>query len=181
MNLAMNFSALVDSEQGMPTTSSLRVAEVFKKNHRDVLRAIKKLECSKGFTERNFALSEYVDATGRKLPYYNITKDGFVFLAMGFTGKEAAKFKEDYINAFNWMHENLIKRGMSLMQRHNFVSLKYDRRKEHISDSARNMRSWQDEKPLFLEELEQIEKEIQPYLPNIEINNQDHQKDEDDE
>lgn len=169
MNAVINFDSLVDSRHGMPTTSSLRVAEVFKKNHRDVLRAIKKLECSKGFTERNFALSEYTDATGRKLPYYNITKDGFVFLAMGFTGKEAAKFKEDYINAFNWMQENLIKRGMSMMQRHNFVSLKFTRRKETISDSARNMRSWQDEKPLLLEELEQIEREIQPYLPQLDV------------
>ena len=60
MNGVVNFDSLVDSRHGMPTTSSLRVAEVFKKNHRDVLRAIKRLECSKGFTERNFALSEYM-------------------------------------------------------------------------------------------------------------------------
>ncbi len=42
MNGVVNFDSLVDSRHGMPTTSSLRVAEVFKKNHRDVLRAIKK-------------------------------------------------------------------------------------------------------------------------------------------
>ena len=58
---------------------------------------------------------------------------------------------------------------MSMMQRHNFVSLKFTRRKETISDSARNMRSWQDEKPLLLEELEQIEREIQPYLPQLDV------------
>ena len=169
MNAIVNFDSLVDSQKGMPTTTSLRVAEVFKKNHRDVLRAIKKLECSQEFTERNFALSEYIDKTGRKLPYYNITKDGFVFLAMGFTGKEAARFKEDYINAFNWMQENLVKRGMSLMQRHNFVSLKYTKRKESVSDSARNMRSWQDDQPVLLGELEQIEREIQPLLPQLDL------------
>ena len=29
---------------------------------------------------------------------------------MGFTGDKAAKFKEDYINAFNWMQETLQRR-----------------------------------------------------------------------
>ena len=38
---------------------------------------------------------------------YYIARDGFVFLAMGFTGKIAAKFKEAYIEAFNEMEERL--------------------------------------------------------------------------
>jgi Rha family phage regulatory protein len=69
------------------------------------LRAIKKLDCSQEFNERNFTLVEYVDAKGEKRPMYQMTKDGFVFLVMGFTGSKAAKFKEDYINAFNEMYE----------------------------------------------------------------------------
>jgi hypothetical protein len=36
-----------------------------------------------------------------------MTKDGFVFLAMGFTGKEAARWKESYLEAFNSMEEAL--------------------------------------------------------------------------
>lgn len=43
----------------------------------------------------------------RKLPCYQITRDGFAFLAMGFTGKRAAQFKEAYINAFNQMEKQL--------------------------------------------------------------------------
>nr|WP_283248226.1 Rha family transcriptional regulator [Marinomonas sp. A3A] len=38
---------------------------------------------------------------------YRITRDGFVFLAMGFTGTKAAQFKEAYINAFNQMEKQL--------------------------------------------------------------------------
>jgi hypothetical protein len=34
-----------------------------------------------------------------------MTKDGFVFLVMGYRGKKAAKFKEAYINRFNAMEE----------------------------------------------------------------------------
>ncbi|WP_249411562.1 Rha family transcriptional regulator [Marinomonas sp. A3A] len=38
---------------------------------------------------------------------YRITRDGFVFLAMGFTGTKAAQFKEAYINALNQMEKQL--------------------------------------------------------------------------
>ncbi|MEK5750208.1 Rha family transcriptional regulator, partial [Acinetobacter nosocomialis] len=69
----------------------------------DVLRKLESLDCSSEFTERNFTLSEYVDSTGRKLPMFEMTKDGFIFLVMGFTGAKAAQIKEAYINTFNHM------------------------------------------------------------------------------
>lgn len=92
---------------GALTVTSRQVAEHFGKQHRDVLRAIRNLECSGDFTERNFAPSEYVDVTGRSLPQMLMTRDGFAFLAMGFTGKEAARWKETYIAAFNAMEQRL--------------------------------------------------------------------------
>lgn len=46
---------------------------------------------------------------GEKRPMYYLTRDGFTFLAMGFTGRVAAQFKEAYINAFNEMEEMLRK------------------------------------------------------------------------
>lgn len=88
-------------------TTSQKVAEVFGKLHKDVLRRLNTLDCSQDFTERNFTLSEYKDSTGRKLTMYQMTKDGFMFLVMGFTGKKAAQIKEAYINAFNEMAEEL--------------------------------------------------------------------------
>lgn len=94
---------LVIVKEGKALCTSLMVAEKFEKRHADILRAIQNLECSNDFTERNFASSEYKDATGRILPMIEMTRDGFVFLAMGFTGKEAAAWKEAYINAFNKM------------------------------------------------------------------------------
>ncbi|MDZ7868814.1 MAG: Rha family transcriptional regulator [Rheinheimera sp.] len=80
-----------------------KVSEYFSKRHADILRKIENMDCSKEFTERNFALSEYKDSTGRMLPIFEMTKDGFMFLVMGFTGKAAAQIKEAYINAFNKM------------------------------------------------------------------------------
>lgn len=90
-------------------TSSLMVAEYFGKRHCDVLRSISMLECSTEFNQRNFASVTYQDAKGEQRPMHYLTRDGFTFLAMGFTGKVAAKFKEAYINAFNEMEELLRK------------------------------------------------------------------------
>jgi Rha family phage regulatory protein len=102
---------LVEAKNGQAVTSSLVVADYFKKAHKDVLKAIKLLDCSSIFQERNFAPSFYISdlANGghKNNPMYYMTRDGFTFLAMGFTGKVAAQFKEAYINAFNEMEEKL--------------------------------------------------------------------------
>lgn len=95
-------------------TTSRDVAAKFEKNHRDVIRSVKNLDCSREFTERNFALSDYKDPTGRTLPQYLMTRDGFTFLAMGFTGAKAARFKEAYIAEFNRMEEELYRRRFAL-------------------------------------------------------------------
>lgn len=104
-------NALVQIRDGVPMTSSLQVAQYFGKRHNDVLRDIRAIECSNDFHKRNFASLFYIREIGngaqRKFPLVYMTKDGFTFLVMGFTGKVAAKFKEDYINAFNSMEYKL--------------------------------------------------------------------------
>ncbi|WP_054704649.1 phage regulatory protein/antirepressor Ant [Bacillus sp. JCM 19041] len=89
-------------------TESTTIAEVFNKKHKDVLKAIRNLECSTQFSERNFAPTVYKDKFNRDQEMYLITQDGFAFLVMGFTGKDAARFKEEYINAFNQMKDKLL-------------------------------------------------------------------------
>lgn len=101
------FRELVIAKHGEVFTTSRQVAELFGKRHADVMRSISNLECSASFNERNFALVEYRDGKGEARPEYLITKDGMVFLVMGFTGKQAAQFKELYILAFNWMAEQI--------------------------------------------------------------------------
>ena len=88
-------------------TNSLNIAAYFKKQHKDVLKAIANLEISEEFARRNFALSEYIDSTGRKLPMYNLTRNGFTMLAFGFSGPRAMQFKEAYIATFDKMEEIL--------------------------------------------------------------------------
>jgi len=73
-------------ENNKPMTTSLKVAEVFGKNHFHVMRDIEALECSAEFRKSNFGLSSYsVPNNRRPYPMYLMTRDGFTFLAMGFT------------------------------------------------------------------------------------------------
>lgn len=97
----------VTIKNGRVVTTSVAIAEFFGKRHERVLDKIRNLDCSAKFTEHNFVSSEYTDSSGRKLPMYQITKNGFVFLVMGFTGKKAAAFKEAYIAEFDRMEEEL--------------------------------------------------------------------------
>ncbi len=103
------FTPTVTLVDGTPRTTSLNVAEVFGKRHDVVIRGIRDLQdkCPEEFTAHNFVVSEYTDSTGRKLPMYTMTRDGFTLLVMGFTGKEALAWKIRYIEAFNAMEKKL--------------------------------------------------------------------------
>lgn len=81
------------------------VADCFEKDHNKVLRDIRELDCSKEFRLSNFGQSSYTNAQGKKQPCYCMTRDGFVFLAMGYRGAKAARFKELYIKRFNEMEQ----------------------------------------------------------------------------
>lgn len=107
-NQLSTLSPIVSIHNNKVITTSLDIAKCFIKRHDNVLRCISNLDCSPEFTALNFELSTYTDCTGRNLPVYNITRDGFIFLVTGFTGKKAAQFKEAYINAFNEMEKALL-------------------------------------------------------------------------
>lgn len=116
MNIISNICTLKDVDElgimnirGQVIVSSRDIAKVFEKEHFNVLRDIKNLECSPEFNESNFGLVSYKDEKGELRPEYHITRDGFAFLAMGFTGKKAARFKEAYIKRFNEMEQELIR------------------------------------------------------------------------
>lgn len=102
--------SLVTSKDGKVLTTSLKVAEVFDRAHFNVLRDINELECSDEFKELNFEFSSYRPANAKRpYPMVEMTRDGFSMLVMGFTGKKADLWKEQFINAFNLMEQRLVK------------------------------------------------------------------------
>jgi len=99
---------------GKVFANSREVAEVFGKEHKNVLQSIKSLDCSANFNRLNFQPVEYLDGKGETRPAIDMTRDGLTFLVMGFTGPKAAIFKEKYIEAFNKMEAELRNRTPAL-------------------------------------------------------------------
>jgi len=107
----MNELVIMHNKQAM--TSSNRVADVFGKEHRNVLATIGGMLKNQQ-TQNKFTKSTYVnEQNGQSYPMYYMTRDGVTLLAMAFTGKKALQFKIKYIQAFNSM-ETQIKTGYAI-------------------------------------------------------------------
>ncbi|GFM34017.1 Rha family transcriptional regulator [Desulfovibrio subterraneus] len=104
-------SPTVDLVEGRPVVSSLQVAEFFGKLHKNVVRKIEALEVPSDFNALNFEPVDYLDGKGEVRQAYNLTRDGFTILAMGFTGKKAMQWKIRFIEAFNAMEQALAESG----------------------------------------------------------------------
>lgn len=95
---------LVIMKNRQAVTTSLQVAESFNRNHRDVLRSIDGMKDVRNFAHM-FSETDVPDSYGRSRRAYYMNRDGFTLLAMGFTGRDAMKFKLDYIDAFNQLEK----------------------------------------------------------------------------
>lgn len=115
---------------GHAVTTSLRVSEIFGKRHDNVVRDIKKMVGTEGggllnfeestdeglsnfgqsseFGRSNFRPSSYLNEQNKEQPMYELTKNGFTFLVMGFTGPQSTQFKIAYINRFDEMEAVLM-------------------------------------------------------------------------
>ena len=99
----------ITNTNGQLTVSSLQVATNFEKRHSDVIEAIETL--IKGCAEKSadlFIETKYQQMQNKQwYKCYNITRDGFSLLVMGFTGKKALEWKLKYIEAFNTMEKHI--------------------------------------------------------------------------
>lgn len=88
----INFKELVFLSNAEPVTDSLMVAKAFGKRHDNVIRSLNALECSSEFRALNFEETSQTvqmpNGGSKTTPMYKMTKDGFIFLVMGFTGKK---------------------------------------------------------------------------------------------
>lgn len=98
---------VVFTQDGLVFANSRDVAEFFEKQHKHVLDAIDRIISDAPTAEPIFRLSEYLDSTGRRLRCFNMSRDGFSLLGMGFTGTKALEWKLRYIEAFNAMESQL--------------------------------------------------------------------------
>lgn len=109
----MNELVYLKNDQAL--TDSLKVAEMFEKRHDHVLVKIEKiLTDSPENSGQCFLKTKYKDASGKWNTKYLMNRDGFTFLAMGFTGKKADEWKWKYINAFNAMEKVIMEKQTNI-------------------------------------------------------------------
>lgn len=100
---------ILSEKNGQVLASSREVAEKFGKRHDSVLRDIDNLIKSDStiLWSEMFKETTYTNSRGKDYRCFDMNRDGFSLLCMGFTGKEALEWKLKYINAFNQMEEKL--------------------------------------------------------------------------
>lgn len=109
---------LVIMHERQAVTTSLILAEAFEKEHSKVIRTIKtklKMTEAKNGLSEMFAESTYTDRSGKQNKMYYLNRDGFTFIAMGFTGRKVDEFKLKYIDAFNKMEEQIRNQSLQVL------------------------------------------------------------------
>lgn len=157
---------LVALTDGKPITTSQQVAKRFNKRHKNVLRAYDQLECSYEFSRLNFEPREFIDSRGKIQREILMTKDGFMFVAMGFTGKEAAQFKEAFISAFNDMTEQIERMALNMWTRRMALETKDATSLAKASVGSGLMLTRKRELPGIKSERAMLDSAIQPSLLN---------------
>lgn len=101
---------LVILKDKQAVTSSLKLAEGFNKQHKNVIQSIEeKIQSAENSAHYKTMFTEviYKDSRGRNQKMYLMNQKGFTFIAMGFTGKKADNFKLKYIEAFEQMESHI--------------------------------------------------------------------------
>lgn len=142
-------------------TTSLIVAQVFGKEHKNVVRDIENLSCSESFNRLNFERITYKDARNREQTAYEMTKDGFSFLVMGYTGTKAGEFKERFINEFN-KRESLLKNDDYILMRSQQILQK------RLEASEERLRQLEAKTEQLQNTVELQDKELKQTAPKVE-------------
>ena len=149
-----------------PTISSLKFAHDFGIRHSDLMRKIRQFNCSTDFTERNFSLSTYKDATGRTLEHYEINQQGFTFLISRMRGRINDQYVEMYIRAFEEMAQQIAHEEQSLYTQLNKATLEYMLVDQGASHAGRNLQFLgKIAKPLLRQKILDIMEQLQLKLP----------------
>ncbi|WP_257540566.1 Rha family transcriptional regulator [Sphingobium sp. CFD-1] len=107
MNDTLNVPVFIVKD-GAPIADSRNVAKAFGKRHDHLLDKVDGLlRDAPELNGPNFRVVPYEDAKGEIRRAFEMDRDGFVLLAMGFTGKRVLKWKLAYIDAFNRMEAAL--------------------------------------------------------------------------
>ncbi|MDO4698257.1 MAG: Rha family transcriptional regulator [Pasteurellaceae bacterium] len=164
-----NFKQFVQIKDQQTVTTSEIVAKVFGKRHDNVLRDIKMLieNCDENFAKLNFEVCFKINElqNGKPTPYYNLTKNGFMLLVMGYKSKKAIGIKISYIKAFDYMAEELAKGGKNLLEQYYALLGEHKAEKQFASLCGKGLNEWKGKKPVLEATIRIIENKMQIELP----------------
>ena len=121
--LAENYYKEVDRKFGNNnndyTLSSLEVAEMIGKEHKELLRDIRRYFKQLNNINQNkvgvqiapsdfFQETTYISEQNKELPCYNVTRKGCEFIANKLTGQKGTEFTARYVNRFHELEEGNI-------------------------------------------------------------------------
>lgn len=164
-----NFKQFIQIKDHQTVTTSEIVAKVFGKQHKNVLRDIKSLldDCDEDFAKLNFELCFKINElqNGRPTPYYNLTKNGFMLLVMGYKSKKAMGIKISYIKAFDYMAEELSKGSQTLLEQYYQLLGEHKAEKQLASFCGKALNEWKGQKPVLEGVIRIMEDKMQIELP----------------
>ncbi|EAK0980343.1 phage regulatory protein [Campylobacter lari] len=164
-----NIDVIFENKDEQIFCTSLDIAKVFGKQHKNVLRDIENIineiqeigcfQCKLNF-ELSFQVRKIDGFRGKekKYPFYNLTRDAFTLLAMGFTGKKALQFKIAFINAFNQMEQIIKNKEIEKIKQLKHYDLPDTPYKEKIASAIKEIEQKQNSKFIELIEYEIVEK-----------------------
>lgn len=160
----MNELVIMHDQQAV--TTSLILAKAFEKEHSKVIRSIEqKINGAKnGLVKNMFAEATYLDKKGEQRKMYYLNRDGFTFIAMGFTGRKADEFKLKYIDAFNRMEEQ-IKQAYLIQKQDSYM----------ITDPVQRAKRWIEEQEEHQVKLAMAKQETKDVQDNTPISSKDYQ------
>ncbi|MCG9060124.1 Rha family transcriptional regulator [Laribacter hongkongensis] len=149
-------------------TDSRKVAAHFTKQHAKVLRDIRRIisETGEEFAKANFGfcIENSSLQNGKPQPLYRITKDGFMLLVMGFTGKKAMQIKLAFLSAFSAMADHIRQIAESDFKAYIAIAAEFQKGRDTASLCGRGLGAWRRIKPGLQRRLEYLENKIQPSL-----------------
>lgn len=159
---------LVSVSNGKVVVTSKQVADAFGKIHRHVLDSIRKeIKTAGEFGQANFRLSSYISEQNKTLPCYEMTRDGFSLLAMGFNGVDAQQWKIKYITAFNAMEAEILSnrtKEISVMDELNKAYLLMESDKEKASVFGSGLNEWKQIRKEHMERVNKLQEDVQMLL-----------------
>lgn len=158
-------SELVFEVNGEVVTDSLMIADMFGKEHNNVLKDIRKqIEyAGEEFGQVNFHQSSYMNSQNKIMPKYKLTEEAFTLVAMGYNTKEAVQMKIKFIQEFKRMKEYIQKQQQISTDPMSVLKLTFqvlEGQKQELQDIKSEVKDLRDNAPLFVIECDEISNSV---------------------